>query len=101
MTIIRKAFMPGEFKLEESGAVTIAFAQLNVVDHDKDVSLPGSFPTKTVPISAYGHTSWSGAMPVGKGTIREDFHPAEIYPEHLPINVSLGYMTFLFHLKPP
>lgn len=71
MTIIRKAFMPGEFKLEESGAVTIAFAQLNVIDHDKDVSLPGSFPTKAVPISAYGHTSWSGAMPVGKGTIRE------------------------------
>lgn len=69
----RKAFKPHDFKLDDQGAVTIAFAQLDVIDADRDVSLPGSFPAgKAVPMSAYGHTSWDGALPTGKGTIRED-----------------------------
>lgn len=73
MDIIRKAFMPGDFKLDGQGAVTVAFAQLDVVDSDKDVSLPGSFPSgKSLPMSSYGHTSWAGALPIGKGSIRED-----------------------------
>lgn len=63
---------PGrEVKLDESGAITLAFAQLNVIDHDGDVTLPGAFPAKDVALSAYGHTSWSGALPVGKGSIAE------------------------------
>lgn len=73
MELIRKAFTPGDFKLDGQGAVTVAFAQLDVIDSDKDVSLPGSFPSgKSIPLSAYGHTSWDGQLPIGKGAIRED-----------------------------
>ena len=69
--IIRKAFTPGEFKLDEAGAVKVAFAQLNVIDRDGDLTLPGAFTPKSVPMSGYGHTSWDGALPVGKGDIAE------------------------------
>lgn len=67
----RKAFVPHELKLSETGEIELAFAQLNVVDSDGDVTLPGAFPTKDVPMSAYGHTSWDGELPVGRGTISE------------------------------
>lgn len=67
----RKTFLPVELKLSETGSIEAAFAQLNVVDHDGDVTYPGAFPTKDVPMSAYNHTSWDGAMPVGKGSISE------------------------------
>ena len=67
----RKMFAPGEMKLDEAGHIVAAFAQLNVVDSDNDVTLPGAFPSKDVPMSAYGHTSWEGALPVGMGTISE------------------------------
>lgn len=69
--IARKAFIPHELKLSEAGEIELAFAQLNVVDSDNDVTLPGAFPTKDVPMSAYGHTSWDGELPVGRGTISE------------------------------
>lgn len=72
-SILRKAFAPSpaHFKLDEQGAVEVAFAQLNVVDRDSDLTLPGAFPVKSVPMSAYGHTSWMGELPTGKGDIRE------------------------------
>ncbi len=60
-----------ELKLSETGEVEVAFAQLNVVDHDGDVTEPGAFPVKEVPMSAYGHTSWDGALPIGKGSLSE------------------------------
>jgi hypothetical protein len=68
---MRKTFTPHDLKLDEAGHIVLAFAQMNVVDADRDVSLPGSFPTKAVPMSAYGHSSWDGALPTGKGAIRE------------------------------
>lgn len=69
--IARKAFTPHELKLDDSGAVVVAFSQLNVVDSDRDLTLPGAFPAKSVPMSAYGHTSWNGDLPIGKGTLSE------------------------------
>ena len=70
--ILRKSFAPFEFKLSETGDVTVAFSRFNVIDSDNDVTFPGSMPVgKSVPISAYGHTSWDGALPTGKGAIRE------------------------------
>jgi len=68
----RKGFTPHEFKLDEVGSVVVAFAQLNIVDRDGDVTEPGAFPAKTIPMSAYGHTSWMGELPIGKGSIREE-----------------------------
>jgi HK97 family phage prohead protease len=61
-----------DLKLDEKGSISAAFAQLQVIDADGDVTLPGAFPTKDVPMSAYGHTSWDGSLPIGKGTIQEE-----------------------------
>lgn len=69
--IERKQFTAHDLKLSEEGTITLAFSQLNVIDKGGDVGLPGSIPTKDVPMSAYGHTSWDGALPPGRGTIRE------------------------------
>jgi hypothetical protein len=69
--ILRKAFTPHELKVDEAGSITFAFAQLSIIDHDGDVTLPGAFPAKDVPMSAYGHSSWDGALPIGKGGISE------------------------------
>lgn len=69
----RKSVRPAEFKLAETGEVEVAFAKLGVVDHDGDVVEPGSTPIgKEVALSAYGHATWLGEMPVGKGVILED-----------------------------
>lgn len=63
----------GELKqLTDAGDVVVAFAQIGVVDKDGDISQPGSFPTKAVPMSAYGHGSWMGELPTGRGEIREE-----------------------------
>jgi hypothetical protein len=68
----RKAFTPFEFKLSETGDVLVAFSRFNVIDSDGDVTFVGSMPLgKAIPMSAYGHTSWDGALPTGKGTIGE------------------------------
>lgn len=54
---------PGEFKA--------AFAQLNVVDHDGDVTVPGAFMDgQQVRISYWGHR-WQD-LPVGRGEIHAD-----------------------------
>lgn len=53
-----------------AGQVTAVFSTFNVIDSDGDVTLPGAFQDGAqVLISAYGHTSWDGALPVGKGVI--------------------------------
>jgi hypothetical protein len=53
------------------GEVSAVFSTFNVVDLDGDVTVPGAFKEgQEVVISAYGHTSWQGALPVGKGIIR-------------------------------
>ena len=61
-----------EVKAEEEGAFTARIATLDVIDHDGDIIRPGAFPkAKELPVSAYQHTSWNGALPVGKAVIRE------------------------------
>lgn len=63
----------GQIKsLTDAGDIVVAFAQIGVVDKDGDISQPGSFPTKAVPMSAYGHSSWMGDLPTGRGAIREE-----------------------------
>lgn len=55
----------------DQGTVTAVFATFNVVDKDGDITLPSAFEDGArVVISAYGHSSWSGILPVGKGVIR-------------------------------
>lgn len=60
-----------QIKNADKGTVSAVFSTLNVVDHDGDVTLPGAFDDGApVVISSYQHTSWGGALPVGKGVIR-------------------------------
>ncbi|WP_207926439.1 phage major capsid protein [Actinocrispum wychmicini] len=60
-----------EVKDPDRGEVTAVFATLNAIDSDGDVAIPGAFTDGApVRISAYGHTTWQGALPVGKGVIR-------------------------------
>lgn len=61
-----------EIKDADKGEVSVVFSTLGVVDSDTDVTLPGAFEDGAkVKISSYGHTSWQGRLPVGKGVIRE------------------------------
>lgn len=59
-------------KNAELGEVEAVIATIGVVDHDGDVMLKGAIDDGAkVVISAYGHASWDGALPVGVGTIKE------------------------------
>ena len=58
-------------KSAAKGEVSAVFSTFNVVDKDGDLTVPGAIKDGTeVVISAYGHTSWQGLLPVGKGVIR-------------------------------
>lgn len=60
-----------EVKDADRGEVSAVFSTFNVIDKDGDVTLPGAFADGAeVVISAYGHASWGGALPVGMGRIR-------------------------------
>ena len=67
-----KALTRVEVKDADKGEVVAVFATLEVVDLDNDYTVKGAFEDgAAVRISAYGHMSWQGMLPVGKGTIRE------------------------------
>lgn len=60
-----------EIKDADKGQVTAVFSTFDVIDSDRDVTKAGAFTDGAeMPISAYGHASWMGALPVGKGRIR-------------------------------
>jgi hypothetical protein len=67
----RKTLCRVDIKDADKGEVAALFSTLDVIDSDMDVTRAGAFEdgAKAV-ISAYGHTSWDGALPVGSGTIR-------------------------------
>jgi len=67
-----KALTGVEIKDADKGKVTAVFSTFDVIDLDGDVTVPGAFEDgAAVRISAYGHASWGGALPIGKGTIRQ------------------------------
>lgn len=60
-----------EIKDADKGEIVAVFSTFGVIDSDGDVTKPGAFEDgKSVPMSAYGHQSWSGALPIGVGAIR-------------------------------
>lgn len=76
------------------GQVQAVFSTLGVVDLDGDVTEPGAFTDGAkVRISAYGHTSWGGALPVGKGTIRTEGDEA-ILDGQFFLDTTAGRDTF-------
>ena len=77
----------------EKGEVEAVFATLGVVDYDGDVTVKGAFTEEDVRISAYNHESWKGALPVGKGTIREEGDKA-VFKGRFFLDTTSGRDTF-------
>ncbi|WP_405149448.1 HK97 family phage prohead protease [Sphaerisporangium sp. NBC_01403] len=83
-----------EIKDEAKGLVKAVFATFNVVDSHGDVTPPGAFTDgEEMPISSYGHTSWDGALPVGKGSIRQTAKEA-IFEGQFFLDTTGGRDTF-------
>jgi len=83
-----------EIKNADRGEVTAIFSTFNVVDADGDVTRPGAFEDGAeVPISAYGHASWQGALPVGKARIRQTDTQAILEGQFF-MNTAAGRDTF-------
>lgn len=52
-----------EIKDEAKGQIKAVFSTFNVIDSDRDVTVPGAFADgEAALISQYGHTSWEGAL---------------------------------------
>jgi hypothetical protein len=89
-----KSFARVEIKDAEQGIVTAAFARFGVIDSDGDVTMKGALPDGApIIISAYGHKSWEGALPVGKGVIRIDGDEATVEAKFF-LNTTPGRDTF-------
>ena len=69
--MLRKALQAVELKAADGSGRAI-FSRYSVVDSDGDVTLPGAFTDGVVvPVSAWGHSSWQGALPIGVATVRD------------------------------
>ncbi len=89
-----KALTGIEVKDTAKGLIEAVFATLNVIDKDGDVTLPGAFTNgEKVRISAYGHKSWDGVLPVGKGEINEVGNEAILTGQFF-MNTAAGRETF-------
>lgn len=92
--MITKSLGSVEIKDATKGEVSAVFSTFGTVDKDGDVTLPGAFEDGTpVRISAYGHASWAGALPVGKGVIRVTDDEA-ILDGKFFLNTTAGRDTF-------
>lgn len=84
-----------EIKDESKGLVRAVFSTFNKIDSHKDVTPPGAFSDgEEMPISSYGHTSWDGALPVGKGSIRQTAKEA-IFEGEFFLETTGGRDTFM------
>lgn len=91
---MNKALQGVEIKDAEKGEVEAVFSTFDVVDKDLDVTKAGAFSDGApVRISAYGHQSWMGALPVGKGVIRTTGTEA-ILDGKFFMDTSVGRDTF-------
>lgn len=78
---------------QKDGAFTATFATLNVVDSDKDVTVPGAFKDgQAVRIARWGH-NWS-ELPVGKGIIHADDAKATVVGQFF-LDTTHGKDTYL------
>lgn len=68
----KKSFASGvKINSAAEGKVSAVFSTFDVVDKDGDVTTPDAIQDGAeFVVSAYGHTSWAGELPVGKGVIR-------------------------------
>lgn len=89
-----KSGLQFEIKDADKGEVEAVFATLGVVDSDGDVTTTGAFEDGAeVLISAYGHKSWMGLLPVGKGLIGEEGKEA-VFKGNFWLDTINGLDTF-------
>lgn len=89
-----KALSSVEIKDADQGRVTAVFSTFNVVDSDGDITVKDAIKDGTsVRISAYNHGSWQGALPVGKGVIRNMGNQAVLEGQFF-MNTTHGRDTF-------
>ena len=68
---MKKSLSRVRIKDADQGLVEAVFSTFGVIDRDGDVTVKEAFTDGApVVISAYGHRSWDGELPVGKGFIR-------------------------------
>lgn len=92
--ITKKALGRVQVKDADQGLVTAVFSSFNVIDADFDVTLPGAFDDGAEwMISAYGHKSWDGALPVGKGVVHASDTEATLEGQFF-LNTVNGRETF-------
>jgi HK97 family phage prohead protease len=83
-----------QVKDADKGEVTAVFSTFDAIDSDGDVTKAGAFEDGAqVVISAYGHASWNGVLPVGKGVIRAGAKEAVLDGAFF-INTTQGRDTF-------
>lgn len=69
---VSREFAGVEVKSATNGEITAVFSTTGVVDHDGDVTVKGAFESgANARISDWNHSSWNGALPVGRGKIYE------------------------------
>ncbi len=90
----KKLYQCKGIKVDDQGKVSLVFGTMNVIDHDGDVTLPGAIgePQK-VRMSAYNHSSWGNALPVGKGIVYEKGDDM-LYEGQFFLNTVIGKETY-------
>lgn len=88
-----------EIKDEAKGQVKAVFSTFNKVDSDRDVTRPAAFDEgSAVLISSYGHRSWEGELPVGKGAITQTSKEG-VFEGEFFMNTDHGRNAFLTVLE--
>lgn len=83
-----------EIKDAAKGEFEAVIATFNVKDHDGDWTPPGAFEDGApVRISAYGHESWFGALPIGKGVLKTTDQEARVVAAFF-LDTTAGKETF-------
>lgn len=92
----RKVVHLEELKVnEKDGTFSALFAPFLSVDHHNDVTLPGAFGKQNVIISAYGHGSWGGMLPVGKGVIHDEGQAGGVVEGRFFLDTTQGNDTYI------
>ena len=69
---LKKVYRCKGYKVDDRGKIKLVFGTMGVIDHDGDVTLPGAIgEAQKTRMSAYNHSSWGAAKPVGRGVIYE------------------------------
>lgn len=91
-----KTLLGVEVKSADEGKALVKFAAYDEIDHHGDVTLKGAFRDgKSVLVSSYNHASWGGALPVGKGVIRDSADGKSAVAElQFFMNTQAGRETF-------